>query len=182
MNHNKSAGGDWVGSLVKNLDLVHKDPTADLSRFRTLLEESHLPERIRQTAETVNKEVGYHALYLLDFSPPQRSILYLSFSKKKSEYIMEIVLRTAGPSVVFHSVTRAPGAWERYLYGYSRTSGSRIAFNQNFNPAEITDETVRIWFSFLLSGFDKKFDPAICMESPKILDFALGAFTGKASA
>jgi hypothetical protein len=180
MNRNKSAGSDWIRSLVKQLDLVEKDPITDLSRFRTLLEECQLPERIREIVGAVNREVGYQALYLLDFLPPQRSILRLSFSMKKTEYILEIVLRTSGPAVVFHSATSAPGAWERYLHGYSRSSGSHIAFNQNFIPAEITDETIKVWFSYLLSGFDKQFDPGKCLHPTNILDF--GSLPKKASA
>ena len=182
MNSHKGASSGWIGSLVKELDLVkEKDPVVDLSRFRTQLEECQLPERIRETVATVNGEVGYHALSLLDFLPPQRSVLRLSFSKKRTEYIMEIVLRTSGPAVVFHSVTGAPGAWERYLHGYSRSVGSHIAFNQNFKPAEITNETMRVWFSFLLSGFNRKFNPGIYLQSPEILDFDLGGLLDKTS-
>jgi hypothetical protein len=182
MNRHKGTGSDWVTSLVNELDLVEKDPVANLSRFRTLVEECHLPERIQQTVVTVNKEVGYQALHLLDFLPPHRSILHLSFCKKKTKYTMEIVLRTSGPAVVFHSVPRAIGAWNRYLFGCSRDSRSHIAFKQNFIPGEITDESIKVWFSFLLSGFDKKFDPGTCKQSPKILDFAVVGFHDKATA
>jgi len=48
MNPHKCVGGDWIRSLVKRLDLVEKDPVADLSHFRALLEECQLPERIRE--------------------------------------------------------------------------------------------------------------------------------------
>jgi hypothetical protein len=181
MNRHKGAGSNWIGSLVEELDLFVKDPVTDVSRFRALLEECRLPERIRQTVVAVHRELGYAALDLLDFLPPQRSILLLSFCKKKTEYVMEIVLRTTGPAVVFHSVTRTLGSWERYIYGYSRSTGSRIAFNQSFMPVEITDETVKVWFSFLLSEFDKKFDPGMCMQQPKIPDFDSGGFSNKAS-
>lgn len=171
------------GSLVKELDLVErKDSVVDLSPFRSQLEESQLPERIRQIVAAINGEAGYQALYLLDFLPPQRSVLRLSFSKKRTEYIMEIVLRSSGPAVVFHSVTGAPGAWERYLHGYSRSIGSHIAFNQNFKPAEITDEIMRVWFSFLLSGFNGKFNPGTYLQSPEILGLDLGGLFNKASA
>jgi hypothetical protein len=164
MNRHEGAGSDWIGSLVEELDLFVKEPVADLSQFRALLEECRLPERIRQTVGIVNRELGYAALDLLDFLPPHRSILRLSFWKKKTEYVMEIVLRTTGPAVVFHSVT-TPSSWERYIYGYQRPSGSRIVFNQSFMPEEITDATVKIWFSFLLSEFAKKFNPGMYMHA-----------------
>ena len=118
----------------------------------------------------------------MDFLQPQRIVLRLSFNKKKTEYIMEMVLRTSGPAVVFHSVTKSPGPWERYLYGYSRSPGSRIAFNQNFDPLAITDEMLKIWFSFLLSGFNKKFNPGSYLESSEIPEDEIGALFNKASA
>jgi hypothetical protein len=158
----KDASSDWISSLVTELDLnKEKKPVVDSSLFRTQLEECQLPERIRQTAAAINVEVGYQALHLLDFLPPQRSVLRLSFSKKKTEYIMEIVLRTSGPAVVFHYVTGTPGSWQRYLYGYSRSVRSHIALKQDFKPTIITNEILRAWFSFLLSGFDKKFNPGL---------------------
>jgi hypothetical protein len=162
MGPHQKASNDWICSLVTELDLIkEKKPVADLNLFRTQLEECQLPERIRQTVAAINGEMGYRALNLLDFLPPQRSVLHVSLSRKKTEYIMEIVIRTSGPAVVFHYVTGAPGSWERYLYGFWRTMGSHIAFNQGFKPAKITDEIVRGWLSFLLSGFDKKFNPEL---------------------
>jgi hypothetical protein len=131
----------------------------NLDSVRALLETYRIPERIRQTVTAINEEIGYEALYLLDFLPPQRSVVRLSFFKKKTEYIMKIVLRTNGPAVVFQSVTGAHGSWRHYIYKVSHAMGSRVAFKQTFMPAKITDEIIRSWFRFLLSGFNKKFKP-----------------------
>ena len=183
MGQSKSTNGDWIGSLISELDLAQeKGLVADISTFRAQLNDSRLPERIRQTVIDVNKKVGYQALYLLDFLQPQRTVLRLSFTKKRTEYLMEIVLRTSGPAVVFHSLTKAPGPWERYLYGYARSLGSRIAFNQNFDPPAITDEILKIWFSFLLSGFNKKFNPGSYLESSEIPEKEIVRLVRKATA
>jgi hypothetical protein len=183
MDRHKNASSDWIGSLVTELDLIkEKEAVADLSCFRAQLEESQLLERIHETVATINGKVGYQVLYMLDFLPPQRSVLRLSFSKNKTEYIMEIVLRTSGPAVVFHSVTRASGSWDRYLHGSSPSLGAHIAFNQNFKPAEISNETMRTWFSFLLSGFKRKFHPGMRLQSPELLDFDLGGLVDEVSA
>lgn len=157
MDFHKDAGNDWIGSLVKELSLANDKDGAALGSFRTQMEECKLSERIRQTVTAVNREVGYQALYLLEFLPPRHTVLHLLFYKNRTEYIMDIVLRAGGPVVVFHSINGTHGSWERYLYGCRRLMRLHIAFRQKFKPALITNETMRAWFSFLLSGFDKRF-------------------------
>jgi hypothetical protein len=149
-----------IGSLIKELYIVREqEPSVDLNGFRAQLDKYQLPERIRQTAAAINEEIGYQALYLLDFLPPQHSVVRVSISKNKNEYIMKIVLRASGPAVVFHSVTRGYGSWRKFIYKVSRSAGWHIAFEQNFMPATITDEIIWGWFCFLISGFEKKFKP-----------------------
>ena len=152
--------GRWIGSRVKKLDVVReKAPGVDFNGFRAELDKYQLAERIRQTAAAINEEIGYQALYVLDFLPPQHSVVRVSISKNKNEYIMKIVLRASGPAVVFHSVTRGYGLWRKFIYRVSHSAGSHIAFEQNFTPATITDEIIRGWFCFLVSRFEKKFKP-----------------------
>jgi hypothetical protein len=160
---------DWIGSLVKEAKLIkEKEPVVDLDHSRMQLDKYQIPERVRQTAAAINKKIGDQALYLLDFLPPQRSVVRLSFSKNKTEYIMKIVLRNSGPAVIFQSVAGVHGSWQRYIYGASHAGGSRVAFKQTFIPAKITDEMIRSWFRFLLSGFAKKFKPEMSgsVETP----------------
>src|SRR5260370_36838557 len=90
-------------SFSDELGLVReKETVIDLDHFRAQLEDSQLLERMRKAAADINEKVGYHALDLMDFLSPQRSVLRLSFSKKITEYILEVVLRMSGPEVVFH--------------------------------------------------------------------------------
>ena len=139
----------WIGSLVKDLDIVReKDPGVDLNGLRAQLDKYQLRERIRQTLAAINEELGYQALYLLDFLPPQHSVVRASISKNKNEYIMKIVLRAIGPAVVFHSVTSSYGSWRKYIHKVSHSAGSHIPFEQNFIPATITDEIITDWFLF----------------------------------
>ncbi len=149
-----------IGSLIKELHIVREqEPSGDLNGFWAQLDKYQLPERIRHAAAAINEEIGYQALYVYDFLPPQHSVVRVSISKNKNEYIMKIVLRTSGPAVVFHSVTTGYGLWRKYIYKVLHSVGSHIAFEQNFMPATITDEIIRDWFCFLVSGFEKKFKP-----------------------
>jgi hypothetical protein len=87
----------WIGLLVKELDIVReKERAADLNGFRTQLDRYQLPERIRQSAAAINEEIGCRALYLLDFLPPQDSVVRVSIFKNKNKYIMKIVHRASG--------------------------------------------------------------------------------------
>jgi hypothetical protein len=168
----------WIGSLVKEVDIVReKEPSVDLNGFRAQLDKYQLSERIRQTAAVINEEIGYQALYLLDFVPPQHSVVSVSISKNKNEYIMKIVLRASGPAVVFHSVTRGYGSWRKFIYKVLHSAGSHIAFEQNFMPASITDEIIRDWFCFLVSGFEKKFKPDV----PQSVERSSGVYAGPKS-
>jgi hypothetical protein len=153
---------DWIGSLLKETKLSkEKEPVVDLDSSRAQLDKYKIPERVRQTATAVNEKIGDQALYLLDSLPPRHTAVRLSSSKNKTEYIMKIVLRTSGPTVVFQSVAGAQGSWQRYIYRASHAEGSHVAFKRAFIPAKITDEIIRGWFRFLLSGFDKKFRPGM---------------------
>ncbi len=183
MDEHKQPSGNWIAPLVTELNLVRERETViNLDLFRAQLEDSQLLERIRKVAAEINAEVGYHALDLMDFLSPQRTVLRLSLSKNRTEYIFEIVLRVSGPAVVFHSVPEDSDRWNWYLYGSSGSRGSRIAFNQNFNPAEITEEIIQVWFSFLLSRFDDKFKPRTCKEASENREFGLYDVLGKSSA
>jgi len=183
MDEHKQTNGNWIGPLVTELNLVReKETVLDLDHFRAQLEDSQLPERMRKVAADINEKVGYHALDLMDFLSPQRSVLRLSFSKNRTEYILEIVLRLSGPAVVFHSVHEGSDRWNWYLYGSSGSRGSRIAFRQNFNPADITEETIQTWFSFLISRFNDKFRPRSCKKVSERREFHLSDILGKTSA
>ena len=167
-----------IGSPVKKLHMVRKkEPSADINGFRAQLDKYQLPERIRQTAAAINEEIGYQALYLLDFLPPQHSVVRVSISKNKIEYIMKVVLRASGPAVVFYSVTSGYGLWRKFIYKVSHSAGSHIAFEENFMPATITDEIIRDWFCFLVSGFEKKFKPEMSQSDER----PSGVYTGPKS-
>lgn len=183
MNEHKDTNGNWIGPLVTELNLVkEKDSLAERNRFRAQLEDSQLLERIRKAAADINAEVGYRAVDLLEFLSPQRSVLRLSYVKVKTHYHLEIVIRISGPAVVFHSVHKGADKWTWYLHPYLGSRGSSTAFSQNFNPVEITEETIQAWFSFLLSGFSNKFKPKIGKGTSESREFRLLDILGKTSA
>jgi hypothetical protein len=154
--HQDSWDSTEAGLVATGLAGAKGNNQAVLDGFRDQLEACRLPDRIREAAAATNARMGHQALYLLELMRPQRCVLHLSCSKNQNEYVLDLVVLSGGPAVVFHSVIGSHGSWRRYLYSYSRFLRPQIAFQHDFKPAAISDETVRLWLFFLLSGFKRK--------------------------
>ena len=175
----------WIDTLLSQLDLVEKrEVQADLRPQWSRLEESQLPERIRNIIADVNGAAGYHLLELLDFLPPQKTVLRLSFSKNHTEHVMEIEVDENGSSLVFYSVAKNPDLWERYFRNHSRKANRVTCLELDLHPSEILEADVRAWVAYVLSGFKNKFKPTLnCQSSASsAAEIDLNAFLDKASA
>ena len=160
LDEKQESNQKWINSLLTQLDLVRKDEDlVDLRPYWEQLEQCNLPERFRKIVAEVNGAAGYHVLELLDFLPPQKTVLNISFSKNRYKHIMEIQLSEHGGTVVFYSLRRFYDAWERYFPNRARKSNRTLVLELDFHPAEVLDENIESWLSYLLSGFDKSFKP-----------------------
>ena len=162
MAKNIKTQGDWVNSLLKQQKLVlpNEENSVDLKPCWAQIEECQMSERVRQIVADINRAAGYYMLELQDFLPPQRSILSIRFSKRYADYALEIVAREGGvASVVFHSLSKVFAFWEHYFGNQSRLRKPSISFQLDIHPAEILDDDLQRWFSYLLSGFKNKLKP-----------------------
>jgi hypothetical protein len=160
MDAKNEARDNWINPLLSELDLVQADTRlVDYRTYWTQLEECRLPERIRKVVAEVNGAAGYHVLELLDFLPPQRTILRVKFTKHETEHILEVVLREHGLAVCFYSLRKFSLNWRGLFSNHSRTRNRTNVLEQNIQPAEILDDNIQAWFSYLLSGLEKKFKP-----------------------
>jgi hypothetical protein len=162
LSNNIKAQNDWVNSLLTQQNLVQpkKENSVDLEPCWAQIEESRMVERMGQMVGDINRAAGYYMLELQDFLPPQRTILSIRFSKRYAEYVLEIVAREGGvASVVFHSLSKVFAFWEHYFGNQSRLRKPSISFQLDFHPAEILDDDLQRWFSYLLSGFKNKLKP-----------------------
>jgi hypothetical protein len=173
----------WINPLLTKLNLVQaKQSLVDFRPYWAKMEECRLQERIRRVVADVNGTAGYHVLELLDFLPPQETVLRVSFSKQQTDYVMEIRLRESGTSLVFYSVRKTPDTWGRYFPNHAR-KGMRVSiFEQDFHPAEILEVDIQSWISYLLSGFENKFKPSERRQLSQKSDLRMSAAVGKASA
>jgi hypothetical protein len=162
MAKNIKAEGDWINSVLKQQNLLQPNEAniVDLKPCWAQIEESRLVERMGQMVGDINRAAGYYMLELQDFLPPQRTILSIRFSKRYAEYVLEIVAREGGvASVVFHSLSKVFAFWEHYFGNRSQLRKPSISFQLDIHPAEILDDDLQRWFSYLLSGFKNKLKP-----------------------
>jgi hypothetical protein len=173
----------WINPLLMQLDLARSEnDLVDFRDYWTQLEEYRLPERIRQIVAGVNGTAGYHVLELLDFLPPQRTVLRITFTKQHTEHIMELVLRERGPAVKFYSLKKPSNSWGSFFTNPSRTQSRTTFLEEEFHAAEILDDSIQSWFSYLLSGFEKKFKPDVKKQVAENSELRISAAIGKASA
>lgn len=173
----------WINPLLKRLDLDQKsDDNIDFEKYRTHLEESRLTERIGQIVSTINKAAGYHLLESSDYLPPQKKVLRIAFDKGRILHVMDVTLQDNGVTLVFCSIKKLPGAWEGYLPRYSRGDNAAILLELVIRPAEVTEENIQMWLSYLLSGLNKKFKPSIEAQAADASDVLRNTKFRKASA
>jgi hypothetical protein len=162
MAKNIKTQGDWVNSLLKQQKLVlpNEENSVDLKPCWAQIEECQMSERVRQIVADTNRAAGYYMLELQDFLPPQPTILTITFSKRFAEYVLEIVARDGGAATVaFYSLSKVFELWEHYFRNQSRSRKPSIALEFDIYPAEIQNEDLQRWFSYLLSGFKSKLKP-----------------------
>jgi hypothetical protein len=183
MEKNSNGKQSWISPLLTKLDLVQAN--VELIDFRPCwahLEECRLPERMRKIVADVNGAAGYHVLELLDFLPPQKTVLRVSYSEQRNEHVMQIVVRENGAGVIFYSIRKTRDMWERYFPNRSRKGSRMTVLDLDLHPMEILEEDIQNWISYLLSGFEKKFKPHAKQQLSESSDLRMSAAVGKASA
>ncbi|HXP79014.1 MAG TPA: hypothetical protein VN976_03850 [Verrucomicrobiae bacterium] len=162
MAENNKAESDWINSVLKQRNLLQpkEGNIVDLKPCWAQIEESRIVDRMGQIVEDINGAAGYYMLELQEFLPPQTTILRIGFSKRFAEYVLEIVARERGAAaVVFYSLSKTFDLCERYFRNLSRLRSPSITLELDIYPAEILDDDLQRWFSYLLSGFRNKFKP-----------------------
>jgi hypothetical protein len=119
---------------------------------------------------------------MLEYLPPQKNILHINFDRNSTQHKMELVLRKEGIVLIFGTVKRSLTGWERYFPQNHGKSNYSVAWELTIQPAEILSKDIQAWFSYLLSGLDKKFRPDEVASLVPSIDSGLNATLRKASA
>lgn len=147
----------WINPLLQKLNLVRKKEE-DLIRkaYWNQIEKCELSDRIGKVVAEVNRAAGYHILEIVDFLPPQKNVLRISFDRRRIKHNLEIVLREGGIVLMFSSTRRLAAGWGRIISSRSSRHTS-LVWEEFIQPEEVLDQNVQAWISYLLSGLDKKF-------------------------
>jgi hypothetical protein len=151
---------NWINPLLKRLDLV-REGEANLSRNACWrqIEACELVERVGRLVAEVNLTAGYRILEMVDFLPPQKNVLRVSFDRQRIKHSLEIVIRSDGIVLMFSTKSRFVAGWRHIVSTFSKSKRrfSTVVWEQTIHPGEILEQNIQAWVSFLLSGLDKKF-------------------------
>jgi hypothetical protein len=184
MAKNNKAENDWINSVLIQQNLVEpkEEHFVDLKPCWAKMEECRLVESIGEMVADINGAAGYYMLELQDFLPPQTTILIIRFPKRFVEYVLEIMAREDGAAAVaFYSLSKISELWEHYFRNQSPRKPS-ISLELDFHPAEILNDDLQRWFSYILSGFDKKLKPNAAHQMSEKENTELSAAVRKKSA
>jgi hypothetical protein len=174
---------NWINPLLSELKLVEiKEEVIDPQYLWNQIERNQLTERISTLVAEINEAAGYHVLEMLEFLPPQKKVLFISFDRNGAQHKMEIVLRNRGIFLIFGTVRRFTSGWDRYFAQSSRNSNYAKVWEQTICPGEILSKNIQSWLSYLLSGLDRKFRPDGLIPAIESAETDLGASLRKASA
>lgn len=149
---------DWINPQLKRLNLAgQKTVNPALDTYWSQIEESELTERIGKLVTEVNRAAGYHILRMVDFLPPQKSILRVSFIKGRYKHSMEILIRDSGIVLLFSTRKHSGIDWLGLFSAISMRNRSTVVWEQVIHPGQIAEQNIQSWLSYLLSGLDKKF-------------------------
>ena len=148
----------WINPLLEQLNLA-RETEKNLARNACWkkIEECELVERIGNLVVEVNRAAGYRVLEMVDFLPPQKNILRVSFERGQVKHNLEFVIRESGVSMMFSTTDRSWTWWRPRFPTNSKRSNSTLAWEQIVHLEEISEQNIQAWISYLLSGLDKKF-------------------------
>ncbi len=151
----------WIRPLLSQLDLLHQTevPAKDPASLWDELTKSTLLDRLRQLPSLINQEAGYPLLNVQWFLPPQKVVCTFTVRKDTNDCGMQLVLRQAGPTLVFYTKKKGREATSYGLYRYLTGSSINVKHRRVIRPAAVTDRDLQEWFSYLLSGFQESFQP-----------------------
>lgn len=148
----------WINPLLERLDLVRENEDQPRDGYWRQIEDCELVERVGKLIVEVNRAAGYRILGMVDFLPPQKNILRVSFERGQVKHNLEVVIRASGIFLMFSTTRRNATGWRRYFSTYTvRKNNSTLVWEQIIHPGEISEQNIQAWISYLLSGLDKKF-------------------------
>jgi hypothetical protein len=129
-----------------------------LNNLRDELESTQFLDKVRSTVTQINHEAGHQIIEAQEFLPPARLVSRLRFTRRGTDFCLEIAVRPEGPKAVFYTVKKFPRGLHRFFGNNAPNKISTIC-KVYFRPSAVTSEDVQSWCTYLVSEFKSDFKP-----------------------
>jgi hypothetical protein len=147
----------WAKPVLERMGLA-QEPSVEgfLNDLRVELEKSRFLDKVRSTVSQINHEAGHKIIESQEFLAPARLVSRLRFSRRGTDYCLEIAVRQEGPKAVFYTVKKLPRGLQR-IFNNNATNRISTAYKVFFRPDAVTKDDVQSWCIYLVSVFKSAF-------------------------
>lgn len=152
--------------MLEERGLIEPGTRINILSLREQLEKSDFLESLEQVSAEINARAGKLVVEVQSYMPPEPLVRSFTFKKGDADYVMQVELWEAYPTLVF--LTRQ---WRgilpfRYFGWLLRLFGSdglvvHVNLRATFPPQDVTREDIEKWLMYLLSGFDRSLLPPV---------------------
>jgi hypothetical protein len=153
----------WINGVLRKFSVREKRIDAPrFHQYRKLMDRSRLPERMNATCIAIGVQAGKRLRYQENLVRPYPVIRRYILEKDNLDLIMELAILFEGPRVLFSANKAKP--WikviQRY-FGYLGNEKNNVVCELAIDPMTVSDEEVRQWVIYFLSGLQDSYKPRI---------------------
>jgi hypothetical protein len=149
----------WAKPVLEQMGLAQAPAIEGfLNDLRLELEKSRFLDKVRSTVSQINHEAGHQIIESQEFLPPARLVSRLRFSRRGTDYCLEIAVRPEGPKAVFYTVKKLPRGLHR-IFNNNSTNRISTFYKLFFRPDAVGKDDVQSWCTYLVSEFKPAFKP-----------------------
>jgi hypothetical protein len=148
----------------------HINPMLSLARYR--FEDSPLLCLVDRTWEAFNSEAGRALIEGLAYLPPEPAVRSFTFEKGFDEYVMRLEVWGRHPTLLFLLRRWRDASPNPLVRWFHRAAGTGplsvvIKYRGLIYDELVSDEEVKRWFFYLLSGLHRSHRPSL--KSPRVI-------------
>jgi hypothetical protein len=159
--------GDILGSYHP---IQNAAEYSDFDRYLRMVARSNLLERMHITREAIHSQAGRRLMYEEVYLQPNRSVCRYVFLTKNHKFHMTLAILSAGPTVTF-SCSKTHDWIGAIMHPFGRRLAKKrvtVRCKLLIDPETVSDNDVKQWFSYLLSGLRRSLKPADKISRSKI--------------
>lgn len=154
---NAQARRETLWDFLEEKHLTPRVDTSLLAQVRSQLERSPVVDSLRETAGEINRKVGSVVIEVQTYLPPGLLVCSFTYTQRNVEYVMQLEVCGAKPSLVFVARKWRTGFSARIIdWTYSLfaadMSSIQIKAVAHINPQSLSKEDAESCFIYLLSG------------------------------